>query len=99
MEFKSKNCENKNKKVHFDFISLNWGLIWWVYLHITLLIALFSKSFNLCQAENSFADFLDKTCLRKTYNKTLSRKMYTKIFQMSNVYINAFIFAYSMDIS
>ena len=58
------------QKVRFDFISLDWGLIWWVYLHITLLIALFSKSFNLCQVENSFADFWDKTCVRKTCNKS-----------------------------
>ena len=58
------------QKLQLDFITLNWGLIWWVYLHITLLIALFSKSFNLCQVENSFADFWDKTCVRKTCNKS-----------------------------
>ena len=75
-EFENQNCQNKK----FDLILSVWIEVWFDGFICTLLyLALFSKSFNLCQVENSFADFLDKTCLRKTYYKTLCCKMYPKI--------------------
>ena len=69
MEFESQNENCQNKK--FSLILSLWIEVWNDGFICTLLyLALFSKSFNLCQVENSFADFWDKTCVRKTCNKS-----------------------------
>ena len=63
MKFRAKLSKQKLGSLS---IWLDWGLmdVFAYYL------SLFSKSFNLCQVENSFADFWDKTCVRKTCNKS-----------------------------
>ena len=51
-----------------------------------LYLALFSKSFNLCQVENSFADFLDKKLVLEKLTIKHSLARYTKNIN-SDVYI------------
>ena len=85
MEFESQNESCQNKK--FSLILSLWIEVWNDGFICTLLyLALFSKSFNLCQVENSFADFLDKKLVLEKLTIKHSLARYTKNIN-SDVYI------------